>query len=794
MNKLFCVSWLVLGMSVACASAQVAVDSKKQTTNNERVTKQGKWTFATIDHDVLKINFVPKGYTRTQQISDAILPDVLKKQQNMLDAKTVKFHQSGSITILAKQAALIDSLQAYSDCINNGFSFLLRPGEQIFGGGERALPMNRRGYRFNFYNDPAYGYGVGQENLNYSLPFFISNKGYGVFFDNPSKGFADIGKSDSTLMKVGFESGELTFYVIKGNSAADILHKYASLIGTQPIPGRWVFGNFMTRFGYRSQQQVTDMVAKMRAERMPMDAVIIDLFWFGDSIQNYVGNLDWVNKQKWPDPKAMIADLKHDSLKTILITEPYVVKNTLNYDESKSFLATDSLGKVYTLQNFYFGKGGIIDMFRTDAQDWFWTKYKKQIEMGVSGWWGDLGEPENHPADVYHSLSDLGYKSRLYSSNEVHNIFGHYWNKMLYTHYEKEYPDVRLFNLNRAGYAASARYIIFPWTGDVGRNWSGFRAQLPLMLTMSMSNIPYVHSDAGGFTFAEANPELYVRWLQMSSFSPVLRPHGTALEDLLPNMPSSPSEPATFGEPYKSIARRYVQLRYNLLPYNYTLGYDHYANAKPLVRPLFFNSFADVDAVKAEDQYFWGDAFVIAPVLESKAATRHLYLPKGESWYNFHSPKAPIVGGVWLDIPVTLDDMPIFVKAGSFIPSTSGLMRTDAYNAALLKVTYYPSAKASLYTLFDDDGKTNKSWEKKQFELISFKSDGKNNFTISSNGGVYPGKPAMRKFAFVIVNQLNAPKSVLVNGKRAKVIYNAENQTITVNVEFTGKPVNISVK
>ena len=132
MNKLFCVSWLVLGMSVACASAQVAVDSKKQTTNNERVTKQGKWTFATIDHDVLKINFVPKGYTRTQQISDAILPDVLKKQQNTLDAKTVKFHQSGSITILAKQAALIDSLKAYSDSINNGFSFFASPRRADF--------------------------------------------------------------------------------------------------------------------------------------------------------------------------------------------------------------------------------------------------------------------------------------------------------------------------------------------------------------------------------------------------------------------------------------------------------------------------------------------------------------------------------------------------------------------------------------------------------------------------------------------------------------------------------------
>lgn len=590
-------------------------------------------------------------------------------------------------------------------------------------------------------------------------------------------------------MSVGFESGELTFYLIPGASVEEILKKYTSMIGTQPLPARWVFGNFMSRFGYRSEAQIRDIKSKMKADRIPMDAIIIDLFWFGDSIQNYVGNLEWINHIAWPNPKKMIADFKSDSINTVLITEPYVVKNTINYEESVPFLATDSLGKTYTLPHFYFGKGGIIDLFRNDAKDWFWSKYKKQMDIGVDGWWGDLGEPENHPVDVFHNLKDLGYGDRLYSANEVHNIYGHFWNKMLFDKFAKDYPDVRLFNLNRSGYANSARYIIFPWTGDVGRHWRGYRAQLPLMLTMSISNVPYIHSDAGGFTFAKRDNELYVRWMQMSCFSPILRPHGTALEGYPVDAPNYPSEAALFPDPYKSIARKYIQMRYDLLPYNYTLGYENMANSEPLVKPLFFYSFDDKDALKAEDQYFWGNELLVAPVLDSGATARRLYLPAKNEWYSYQNPAKPIKGGQWIEPKVTLDDMPIYAKAGAFIPTAPGLLNTKQYNPAKVVVTYFPSSKPSSYRMYDDDGTTNKSWEKTQYELITFSSDGKRTITVSSNGGKYKGKPALRTFTFNIVNVDSSPSLVTINGKKVKPTYNANSKTLQVAVPFAGKTV-----
>ena len=760
-------------------------------------TQEGRWSFQSMGNDIVKATFVPTGYTRTQQISDAIMTQPVKAPIIAIKDNVRGFGdvivKEGKLgfDVLVDGRELLKNLAPVKDGINNGFGFDLNPGEQVFGGGERALPMNRRGYRFEFFNRPDYNYGMGSQNLNYGLPYFVSSKGYGIFFDNPSKGYADIAKTNPSRMSVAFESGELTFYLIKGDNPADILKKYTSMIGTQPIPARWVFGNFMSRFGYRSEAQIRDIKAKMKAERIPMDAIIIDLFWFGDSIQNYVGNLDWVNRKAWPDPAKMVADFTADSINTILITEPYVVKNTLSYEESVPYLATDSAGKVYTLPHFYFGKGGIIDMFRTDATDWFWTKYKKQMDIGVTGWWGDLGEPESHPEDVYHNLKDLGYKDRLYSANEVHNIYGHYWNKMLFEKFDKEYPDVRLFNLNRSGYANSARYIIFPWTGDVGRHWSGFRAQLPLMLTMSMSNVPYIHSDAGGFTFAKQDNELYARWMQMSAFSPILRPHGTALKELIPDADSYPSEAALFDDPYKSVARKYIQMRYDLLPYNYTMGYEHMANAEPLAKPLFFYSFDDKEALKAEDQYFWGPSMMVAPVLDSGATSRRLYLPAGNSWYSYLNPQQPTAGGLWIDEPVTLADMPIYVREGAFIPTAPGLMNTKQYNPAKLVVTYYPSAKPSEYTLFDDDGTTNKSWEKKQFELLTFRANGKNSITISSNGGKYPGKPKSRSIKLKVVNVQHEPATVTANGTEVASRYDSATHTLTIPVTFTGKSVTV---
>ncbi|MEO7311217.1 MAG: TIM-barrel domain-containing protein, partial [Chitinophagaceae bacterium] len=538
---------------------------------------------------------------------------------------------------------------------------------------------------------------------------------------------------------------------------------------------------------------------------IPFDAVIFDLFWFGDSVQNTLGNLDWINKKAWPNPKKMIGDFKRQHVKTILIAEPFLLKNTLQYESGKSMLAVDAAGKPYQLQDFYFGKGGLIDIFRKDARQWFWAKYKKQMDIGVTGWWGDLGEPEKHPADMYHNLADLGFK-RKFSANEVHNLYGYYWSKMVYENFAKQYPNERLFHLNRSGYAASPRYGSFPWSGDVSRSWDGLKAQLPLMLGTSLSGIPYIHADAGGFAGGDGDADLYIRWLQFAAFTPIFKPHGTALGDINPSVKNIPSEPAMWPEPTKSIARQAVEQRYQLLPYNYTLCYQQALKGKPLVKPMFFEAENDTALFRAEDQYMWGDALLVAPVLEKNATTRKLYLPDG-GWYNYFTMQK-ITGRQWINEALAIHHIPVFVKAGSFIPTIATIQNTTQYHKSNLKVTYFPDERPSQYELYEDDGTSKNAIRQKAFELIRFKASGLHasgvTINISSNGGRYKGRLANRHLKLSIPGLFATPKNIIVNGKKlqlvngnptngTKAVWDDVKRLLQLTISLNAAPVNVVV-
>ncbi|MES2431846.1 MAG: TIM-barrel domain-containing protein [Bacteroidota bacterium] len=680
---------------------------------SELITQlNGKWKFTQYSPDIIKLTFTPDNYTTNENISDAV---ILKPM-----AKVISTAIKNNSAIVKNKKLTVNITPAKTDGYY-GFDISLANDEKIYGGGERALPLNRRGYKFNLYNSPHYGYGEGAENLNYSVPFFTSSNGYGIFFDNASKGYADIGKTNADIFQAGFVSGELNVYLIFGNDNKEILANYYKLTGSQPLPPRWAMGNLMSRFGYTSQKEANEIVAKMRAENIPLDAIIFDLFWFGDSIQNTLGNLAWVNKTKWPDPKKMISDFKKKNINTILITEPFIVKSSLNYNNTIKYQAVDSSGKnPFMLTNFYFGKGGLLDIYRTDAQKWFWNKHKEQMKIGVEGWWGDLGEPETHPSDMYHNLKDLGYK-RLFKADEVHNIYGHTWTKMLFTQFAKEYPTKRLFSLNRSGFAGSQRYGIFPWTGDVSRSWSGLRAQLPVILGMSMSGVPYVHSDAGGFAGGEGDNELYVRWLQFATFTPIFRPHGTALGDVDKNAFSFPSEAALIEEPYRRHAQVTIGLRYNLLPYNYTLAYKQAKKGEPLIAPLYYHFPKDTAAVNVSDEFMWGENILVVPVLQKGEQTKNIYLPAGK-WYSL-TDTSVLYGDKWIKRKITLDNIPLFVKEGSFIPMWLRVIpmitSTADYNIdkdSSLRIVYYPSEKKSSGFLYNDDGVTKNAGS----EIINF--------------------------------------------------------------------------
>jgi oligosaccharide 4-alpha-D-glucosyltransferase len=760
---------------------------------------KGKWSFVQYATNILKVTYQPEGYTRNENISDAVLLKPVQWKTALTTAvllKQMNIAQKGDTLLLGeqKQCALIGAMDSAD---YRGFRFLLHNGETIYGSGERAIPFNRRGYRLQLYNDPHGFYAMGEETLNYSVPFITSSNHYALFFDNPSKGYLDIGKMDADVLTYGAFSGEINFYLITGKTYPEILQSYWILTGTQPLPPRWALGSFMSRFGYRSDKEVRDTFAKMRSEGVPFDAVIYDLFWFGDSIKGGLGNLDWVNKTAWPNPKKLIGDFREEGVKTILITEPYILEGTKSYEVLKPMLAVDSTGKQYNIPDFYFGTGGLIDIFRNDAKDQFWTYYQRQMDNGVEGWWGDLGEPEKHPPETYHNLRDFGY-NRLFSANEVHNIYGHYWTKMLWDKYTQYYPNKRLFSLNRAGYAGTQRYGIFPWSGDVARTWSSLQAQLPIMLGMSMSGIPYIHSDAGGFTGGEKDEELYTRWLQFSAWSPIFRPHAFALYDLDPIGVSFPSEIVLHPEPYRRITKAADVQRYHRLPYIYTLAYNQTVKKEPIVSPLYYYFGGDTAAAAVEDEFMNGPNVLVAPVLQKSATSRTVYLPIQSWWYRWNSTQM-IAGGIHTTVNAPLESIPVFVKAGSIIPIVPDsivLPNTEAYTTADLDWHYYPGTTSTEYTLYDDDGRNAKALDSQQYELIKVKAvPGRNTYTFqfSSNGGNFDGKPATRRFHLFIHGSTVVPTVTASSGVPVQQ-HMAANGSLEVDFLFTGKLVTIIIQ
>jgi len=403
----------------------------------------------------------------------------------------------------------------------------------------------------------------------------------------------------------------MKYVFIAGSSFPDIAHDYGKLTGTQPLPPRWALGNLQSRMAYRTQSEVDSIVQAMQKEKFPVDGVILDFYWFGDSIKGYLGKLDWY-KPHWPSPEKMIAKFRSKGVKTILITEPYIIDSLKNFQIANKLklFARDKEGKTFINTHFYFGPAGLFDMFKPATQEWFWKKYKAQINIGVAGWWGDLGEPETVSPDQYFVSG---------RANQVRNIYAFYWEKMLFDHYRKEYPNTRLFDLNRAGYAGSQRFSVYPWTGDVSRSWGGLQAQLPLMQNMSVCGIPFIHADAGGFALGVKDEELYTRWLQFASFTPILRPHGSGI----------PSEPIFFNKTTRRIVRNFMDLRYRLLPYIYTTAWEAHAKGMPIVRPLFYAFPEDSTAYHTVDEYLFGDDFLVAPVLEPGIKTMKVYLPEG---------------------------------------------------------------------------------------------------------------------------------------------------------------------
>jgi oligosaccharide 4-alpha-D-glucosyltransferase len=635
---------------------------------------------------------------------------------------------------------------------HESIGFALEPDEALYGGGARALGMNRRGHRLPLYNHAHYGYETHSVLMSYTMPLVLSSRLYMLHFDNSATGCLDLGHRKRDRLAYETVGGRKTYQVIAGDSWEQLVANYTGLTGRQPLPPRWAFGNFASRFGYRSEAEARATVERYLAEGVPLDAIVFDLYWFGEEMRGSMGNLAFAGAS-FPDPRGMMADFAAKGVKTILITEPFVLTASKRWREAveRGVLATRADGTPYTF-DFYFGNTGLIDIFDPAARDWFWQIYKDLMGQGVAGWWGDLGEPEVHPGAARHSAG---------TAERLHNIYGHEWSRMLAEGYRRDFPERRPFLLMRAGYSGSQRFGMIPWSGDVNRSWGGLQSQTEIALQMGMQGLAYMHSDLGGFAGPNLDDELYTRWLQYGVFQPVFRPH--AQDEV-------PSEPVYRAPQVLARAREAVRERYRMLPYNYTLAFENSRSGMPLMRPLMFEEPGN-PALRGECRsYLWGRDFLVSPVVEPGLARKDMYFPRTSAWFDFYS-DARYAGGSTETIAVVPEHIPVFVRAGAFVPLAPPMQSTDGYTGARLELHYYhdPSVSSATGRMYEDDGETPDAYARGRYELLHFAGSFVRDqlaLSITSELGSEQARP-MRAIALTVHRVAARPQAVLIEGEEA---------------------------
>lgn len=423
-------------------------------------------------------------------------------------------------TTPATKRLLYDSGVRSNDSGSVSLSLIPEGGGTFYGAGERGHSLKLNGDTLVMYNRQNYGYEGHDPRLrqmNITVPMFVSTEGYGVLFDDHAP--ATLVMSDPIVYSSEQESPVSYYFIYGGGTVAGVTEEYSRLTGRQDLPPFWALGYITSKYGYKSQQETVGVIDTLKREGFPVDGVVLDLYWFGKETD--MGKLAW-DTVSWPDHRGMLAGLKARGVNTVLISEPYINKkgaiDNYNLLAEGGMLTRDKDGNVHDVTTWV-GDAGMFDVANPATRRWLRERYRALTDEGVGGWWGDLGEPEVHPETIVHSNG--------MTAREYHNVYGNEWSKIIYDMYREEYPGRRLMTMMRGGTAGLQRYSVFPWSTDVARTWGGLEPQVRIMLNSGLSGLGYMSHDVGGFAIVDTtrvtDSELYVRWLQLGTFSPVLR-------------------------------------------------------------------------------------------------------------------------------------------------------------------------------------------------------------------------------------------------------------------------------
>ncbi|HEU4551207.1 MAG TPA: TIM-barrel domain-containing protein [Chitinophaga sp.] len=625
----------------------------------------------------------------------------------------------------------------------------LQEGERFIGLGEKTGNLDRSGTGYTNWNSDVFGYQVGQDPMYATIPFYIGihhDKNYGIFFDNTYQSDFNFGASNNRFSSFGARGGEMNYYFIYHRRLADIITAYTALTGRMHLPPMWSLGYQQNRYSYYPGTEVLRIAQTLREKKIPADGITLDIHYM-DRYQLFT----W-DKERFPDPPQLTGALKKMGFRTTVIVDPgiKVEKGAPAFERGLQ----DSVYIKYPDGQYYTGQVWpgwchFPDFTAEKGRAWWRKEVKFFADNGVSGIWNDMNEiatwGQKMPDNVL-----FDYDGIKASHLRAHNVYGL---EMVRASYEgaREHNTERPFILTRAGYAGLQRYAAI-WTGDNRSEDNHMLLGVRLLNSLGLSGVPFTGMDVGGFT---GNPTiaLYTRWMQVGAFIPYFRNH-TALN-------TKASEPWAYGEEALEIARNYINLRYQLLPYLYSTFYEATQSGLPVMRSLAIDYTFDpkIYDPQYQQQYLFGPALMVAPFESGKDFGR-VYLPAGR-WYELYT-GAATAGSREQIIPLTIQQLPVYVRESSIIPMQPLVQNTMQQPADTLMLHIYNGTVKNTFVYYEDDG-ISFNYEKGAFykRSITFDPVGKV-VEFGKAGGSLPSK---FKYVKLLLHGFSGQPAWKLNGK-----------------------------
>jgi alpha-glucosidase len=565
-------------------------------------------------------------------------------------------------------------------------------GEHFFGLGDKTGPLDRLNQAFTLWNTDAYRFQESTDPIYKAIPFFMSyrsGRAVGILLDNTWRSSFDFGKESADIYSYGATNGSLDYYFFYGPSPKQVVEEYAWLTGKPPLPPMWTLGFQQSRYSYYPQSRVLEIADRLRADHIPADAIYLDID-FQEKNRPFT-----IDRTGFPDFAGMIAKLKAENFHVVAITDLHIANLPgQNYAPYDSGIAGDHFvknpdGSIYS-GRVWPGPSVFPDFTQAQSRAWWGTLYRDFHDIGIAGFWNDMNEPsvfntvsKTMPLDVVHRIDEAGFDKRTATHAEIHNVYGMENSRATFEGLRKLNPDTRPFVLTRATYAGGQRYAA-TWTGDNSSSWNHLRMTTPMLLNLGLSGFAFSGADVGGFA-GTPTTELLTKWLEVAAFQPIDRDHsekGTADQ-----------EPWVGGPEQEAIRRRFIEERYHLLPYLYTVAEEASQTGLPMVRPLFLefpdavpdHHPIDVDPDASGEFLLGPDLLIAPPHYPDELDTYTVEFPSPD-WYDYwtgqkiptpvasHPADSPQPVNPADQPPLSirvrpeLASLPVFVRAGSIVP------------------------------------------------------------------------------------------------------------------------------